>query len=102
TWMFATRQGGAFKPRDNQMYGAVYRAHKEEIDGNKEKFYAEIKGERTRPGKFCLSQPRMREMIVEMAVGNLKTKSGERNFMASTEASDGAGWCECKACVAMG
>lgn len=112
SWQFYAGVGGAFDLRSNHMYGGVYQSHKEEFDANKDKYYALIKGERNKPGKFCLSQPRAREMIVEGVLKGFEAgrslrllvadQSGTRRLMASVEPSDGAGWCECDECAKLG
>ncbi|MCA9157845.1 MAG: DUF4838 domain-containing protein [Planctomycetales bacterium] len=50
--------------------------------------------------KFCVSNSRLRQVVVDDAVRELKGQP-ERDSI-SMDPSDGGGWCECEACRAMG
>lgn len=103
-WEFMNRLGGAFALRTHHMYftARMDDKRKEEIDANKDQYYALLKGTRNAPGMFCLSQPRMRELIAETALASFETRAGKRYLMASAEPPDGGAWCQCDACAAMG
>ncbi len=104
SWKFMNRLGGAFTPRTHHMYFTARsdETRKAEIDANKDRYYALLNGSRKAPGMFCLSQPRMRELIGEATLASFNTKAGDRYLMSSAEPPDGGFWCQCEACAAMG
>jgi hypothetical protein len=97
-WRFYSRWGGAFRTTNHHMYRAVRIRFAEELEANKERFYAKLpiatpKNPWPHPGKFNLSEPRVREMITETVLDGFTARDGEPRFMSSAEPSDGANWC---------
>jgi len=98
-WARQNRLGESFTVNNGQQ------AYKNIVQGNKAEFEAHpeytalMKGKRA-PGTLCLSHPAVRAMAVKHALDYFaKNPSSD---MCSMESSDGAAFCECDACKALG
>lgn len=87
---FRTYTGHAWQTiiADNR---AIFEKHPE--------YLALVGGKRTGP-QFCVSNPEVRKLALQWALGRLEKQPALD--MVSLETSDGLGHCECKDCVALG
>lgn len=58
-----------------------------------------VKGER-KSTKFCISNPALRQLVVEDALAHLAADPAKQSI--SIDPSDGGGWCECPECAKLG
>ena len=100
-WCRRNRIAKGFDLNSGHAYEDIIAANKPEFDKHPE-YYALLNGERKlRPDvKFCISNPSLRRLVVEHARRYFQSHPGSDSI--SMEPSDGGGWCECKACLAMG
>lgn len=97
-WQARNRVADGFLVHSTHAYGAIIRANREAFDAHPE-YLALVDGER-RGSKFCISNPGLRQLVVEHAVRVMQANP-ERHSI-SMDPSDGGGWCECNDCDAMG
>ncbi len=97
-WQARNRVADGFLVHSTHAYGAIIRANREEFEAHPQ-YRALVDGER-RGSKFCISNPGLRQLVVDHAVRVIQTNP-ERHSI-SMDPSDGGGWCECDDCDAMG
>lgn len=97
-WQRRNRVPGAFDLQTGHSGEELIARHKDEFAAHPE--YLALVGGRRTSTKLCLSNPGLRRLVVEDAVARLG-KEPARDTV-SVEPSDGAGWCECAACRALG
>ena len=78
--------------------GGILRRNRAEFDRHPE-YLGLVGGQRT-SSKFCISNPGLRRLVVEDALGQLRRDPGRDSV--SGDPSDGGGWCECPKCKALG
>ncbi len=95
--------------RRNRMKGAlvgsVGHAYAQIIEPRKEfkahpEWFPLIDGQRRKAGQLCLSNPEVRHRAVEYA--REAFRRDPRRIMVSLSPNDGAGWCQCAECKALG
>ncbi|MDX6769392.1 MAG: DUF4838 domain-containing protein [Elusimicrobiota bacterium] len=96
-WARRNRVPGGFELRTGHSFDAVRARHEAEFAAHPE--YLALVGGRRVSDKFCLSNPALRRLVVEDALGRLQRGRADS---VSLEPSDGDGWCECSACRALG
>ena len=79
-------------------YRAIIKRHADEFDAHPE-YLGLIKGIR-KSGKFCVSNPGLRELVARDAVDYLQKHP--RGGLLFRRAERRRGWCECSACAALG
>ncbi|MGD9496278.1 MAG: DUF4838 domain-containing protein [Armatimonadota bacterium] len=107
TWCLRNRARSGMELSTGHAYGNIIRANAEEFAAHPE-YYALIDGERHLAGtvdgsgnvKFCISNPGLRELVVQHALRFFEENPDADSI--SMDPSDGAGWCECDDCAAMG
>lgn len=97
-WRRRNRVPGAFDLQTGHSGEDLIARHKDEFAAHPE--YLALVGGRRTSSKLCLSNPGLRRLVVEDAVERLRKEPGRDTV--SVEPSDGAGWCECAACRALG
>ncbi len=104
-WRKRNRVRRGFQLHSGHAYGRIIRDNIEEFSENPE-FYALVDGERRLAGewrgniKFCISNPGLREVVVNHAKRVMK-ENPQRDSI-SMDPSDGGNWCECEPCAEMG
>ena len=100
-WCARNRHTQGFRLNSGHAYGNIVGANKAAFDEHPE-YFALVGGERKRGGdaKFCVSNPGLRQLVVDHAVRQIKAKPDTDSI--SMDPSDGGGWCECDTCAAMG
>ncbi|MFW6169368.1 MAG: DUF4838 domain-containing protein [Planctomycetota bacterium] len=100
-WRQRNRVNSSFSLSTGHAYGGIVKANKEAFDAHPE-YFALVDGERRKGGnaKFCVSNPGLRQLVVDHGVGRMKANPGRDSI--SMDPSDGGGWCECEDCLAMG
>jgi len=100
-WCARNRALKGFDLNSGHSYGGIIAANKEEFDAHPE-YLALVNGTRKRGGdaKFCVSNPGLRELVVEHARQRVRRNPAVDSI--SMDPSDGGGWCECAACKKMG
>ncbi len=98
-WCRQQRLGESFTVRNEQQaYSKIVRENKAEFDAHPE--YCGLYEGKRRPGSLCLSNPAVRGMAVRHALDHFAKNPG--SDMCSIESPDGAGFCECDSCKALG
>ena len=97
-WLTRNRARGGFTLKTGHAYRAIIKRHADEFDAHPE-YLGLIKGIR-KSGKFCVSNPGLRELVARDAVDYLQKHPEADSY--SAEPNDGGGWCECSACAALG
>ena len=98
-WSRDNMMGEPFTLYAQHSYPAVYQKFKDEFQEHPE-YNALVNGSRAKPGQFCQSNPRVREMFLQTA-RDYFTAYPDRD-MISMEPKDGGGWCECEECAKLG
>lgn len=98
-WRERNRVVSAFKLNTGHAYGGVIRRNRKEFEAHPE-YFALIDGERRIDGKFCISNPGLRQLVVDFAVKTIAENPDQDSL--SLDPSDGGGWCECEPCVQLG
>lgn len=97
-WEKKNRLGGSVLLSSGHAYAKIVRKNAEEFAHHPE-YLGLVGGQRT-SNKLCISNPGLRELVVEDA---LRAVNADPHLdSVSMEPSDGAGWCECDRCRAMG
>lgn len=97
-WQRRNRVPGAFDLQTGHSGEDLIARHKDEFAAHPD--YLALTGGRRTSTKLCLSNPGLRRLVVSDAVARLRAEPGRDTV--SVEPSDGAGWCECGACRALG
>ena len=101
-WHRRNRMTPAFTLNTGHSYGGIIRRNRAAFDAHPE-FYALVDGRREYLGadtKFCIANPGLRELVVADAVNAIRQNPDQETI--SLDPSDGANWCQCDACAAMG
>lgn len=98
-WKTRNRITSAFVLSTGHAYDGIIRANKETFKEHPE-YYSLINGERRLGGKFCISNPGLRQVVVDYAVRTMQAKPDQDSI--SMDPSDGSGWCTCDACTTLG
>ncbi|MGI5818733.1 MAG: DUF4838 domain-containing protein [Armatimonadota bacterium] len=106
-WCLRNRARSGMTLNTGHAYGRIIRAKAEQFTAHPE-YYALVDGERRFAGevdgrgniKFCISNPGLRELVVEYAIEYFEQDPDADSI--SMDPSDGANWCECDDCEAMG
>ncbi|NLI72746.1 MAG: DUF4838 domain-containing protein [Bacteroidales bacterium] len=100
-WRMVNRDGG-YALNTGHAYNAIVAANKAEFDKHPE-YFALIDGKRnteTREIKFCISNPNLRQLVVNYALKRFAANPDLESF--SMDPSDGGGWCQCDGCLKIG
>ncbi len=100
-WKKRNRMRSSFQLDTGHAYGGIVSRNRNLFEAHPE-YYALVGEERPSGGnaKFCVSNAGLRKLVVDDAVRRMEAKP-ERESV-SMDPSDGGGWCQCDACVAMG
>jgi hypothetical protein len=96
-WNMANRLGG-ITLNTGHIYGNFIRQNRKEFEAHPE-YYALYQGER-KSSKLCISNPGLRKLFCDYVLAAFQKDPKLESF--SADPSDGGGWCECEACVALG
>ncbi len=96
-WARRNRVPGGFELRTGHSFDAVLARHHAEFAAHPE--YLALVGGRRVSDKFCLSNPALRRLVIEDAMGRLERGGADS---VSIEPTDNDGWCECDSCRALG
>lgn len=97
-WEKKNRLGGSVLLSSGHAYAKIVRKNADEFAHHPE--YLGLVGGKRTSNKLCISNPGLRELVVEDA---LRAVNADPQLdSVSMEPSDGAGWCECDRCRAMG
>lgn len=97
-WQGRNRFRSAMNIAASHAYQAIIRANQEDFDANPQ-YRALVDGER-RGSKFCISNPGLRNLVVEHARRQFHEDPTRQSI--SMEPSDGGNWCECEPCAELG
>ncbi len=97
-WMRRNRVASGFKMSSGHAYQAIVAANKDVFAAHPE-YLGLVDGKRS-SSKLCIANPDLRRLVVEHAERYFKRHPEAQCI--SMEPSDGGGWCECKACAALG
>ena len=97
-WCAKNRCVAGIDLRTGHSYDAILAHHKKELAEHPE-YLGLVDGERSST-KFCISNPRLRQLVVDDALGQF-AKDPALDCV-STDPSDGGGWCECSECAKLG
>ena len=95
-WMKHNRQGGGFRVDCSHAWARYVPPR---LFAQHPDWFALVKGKR-KPPQLCVSNPEMQRHFINGVLAALR-KHSDRN-MISVEANDGAGYCECRDCRAVG
>jgi len=100
-WRARNRAVGAMALHTGHSYAAIIGRMGKQFDAHPE-YFSLIDGERRpkRQGKFCISNPGLRQLVVDYASDYFEKRPLEDSI--SLDPSDGGGWCQCAPCAAMG
>ncbi len=106
-WCLRNRARSGMTLSTGHAYGRIIRAKADAFAEHPE-YYALVEGERRLAGqvdgrgniKFCISNPGLRKLVVDYAIEHFEANPDADSV--SMDPSDGANWCECDDCVAMG
>ena len=97
-WCARNRTVLGFDLHTGHAYDALIRANKAAFDAHPE-FYGLVGGKRT-SSKLCIGNPALRKLIVAHALKYFEQNPDADSI--SMDPSDGANWCECPRCAALG
>lgn len=97
-WRTRNRARGGFTLKTGHAYRAIIKRHRAEFEAHPE--YLGLRGGKRSSGKFCVSNPGLRELVARDAVEYLHKHPESDSY--SVEPNDGGDWCECSACAALG
>ena len=97
-WCTRNRTVRGFMLHSGHAYGRIIRANRQAFKEHPE-YYGLVDGKRG-GNKFCVSNPGLRQLVVDWAVENVKKNPNVDSI--SLEPSDGGGWCQCEDCKEMG
>lgn len=100
-WCARNRHAQGFRLNSGHAYDAIIAANRAEFDQHPE-YFSLVDGQRRTGGdaKFCISNPGLRQLVVDWAVRSLQAKPELDSI--SLDPSDGDNWCECEPCARMG
>ncbi len=106
-WCLRNRARSGMALSTGHAYGRIIRAKAGQFAEHPE-YYALVDGERRLAGqvdgrgniKFCISNPGLRQVVVDYALEHFEQNPDADSV--SMDPSDGANWCECDDCAAMG
>ncbi len=100
-WQDRNRITSSFTLDTRHAYGGIISRNRQAFEDNPE-YLALLGGKRSSPdrdsAKFCISNPDLRELVVQDAVNRV----GPDTDSISMDPSDGSSWCECEQCAEMG
>ncbi len=97
-WKERNRITSDFSLATGHSYDGIISANAKAFEAHPE-YRALVGGER-RGSKFCISNPDLRQLVVDHAVKAMK--ANPELDSVSMDPSDGGGWCECEPCAKMG
>ena len=97
-WCARNRATMGFDLRTGHAYDGLIRANKAAFEAHPE-YYGLADGKRTST-KICIGNPKLRKLIVDHAVAYFRKHPQADSI--SMDPSDGGGWCQCRACAALG
>lgn len=97
-WAERNRMRSAFDLKNYHVYQAVISAFRHAFDAHPE--YYGLKNGRRTSHKICVSNPEVQNLAIAFAAKYLAQHPNVESV--SMEPSDGAGWCECAECAALG
>jgi len=100
-WCAKNRTVGGVALSTGHAYGRIIRDLRADFEAHPE-FYALLDGKRkiARQAKLCISNGDLRQRVAQYAVAQFDRKPELQSI--SMDPSDGGGWCECPACLAVG
>ena len=100
-WCARNRHGQGFLLNSGHSYEGIIGANRTEFDVHPE-YLSLVNGQRMKGGdaKFCISNPGLRQLVVDHAVRLFKAHSETDSI--SMDPSDGSNWCECEECAKLG
>ena len=98
-WHKRNRVVSGLAPSTGHAYGNIIRANKAAFAEHPE-YFALVNDERHLGGKFCISNPGLRRLVVDHAVRQMTNNPTLESI--SMDPSDGGSWCECPDCLEMG
>lgn len=100
-WEKRNRMRSSFRLSTGHAYGGIVRHNRKAFQAHPE-YYALVGDQRPDGGnaKFCVSNQGLRDLVV--ADGVRRIKANPQRESISMDPSDGGGWCQCDACLAMG
>jgi hypothetical protein len=101
TWCRRNRAGAGITVNSGHVYQAIVDRHRAAFTAHPE-YFALVGGKRedVRNAKFCISNPDLRQLVVDDTLHRLDLDPTLQSV--SAEPSDGFGWCECPECAKMG
>lgn len=97
-WQIRNRTKSSFVLSTGHAYDGILSRHKAEFAQHPE--YLALRSGKRGGNKFCISNSKLRELVVQDAVRQIEEEPGRDSV--SLDPSDGGGWCECQACREMG
>ncbi len=97
-WRTRNRTASSFNLNTGHAYDGILDRNRKQFEQHPE-YLALIDGKRG-GNKFCISNPGLRELVVQDAIDQVK-KDPSRDSI-SLDPSDGGNWCTCDACQEMG
>ena len=100
-WKTRNQLNASFSLNTGHAYQGIVKANQAEFDAHPE-YFSLIDGKRQTTGnvKFCIGNPELRQLVVAHAVRVFTANPALDSI--SLDPSDGAGWCECADCAAVG
>ncbi len=97
-WRLKNRMGSAVELETGHAYEEILARNQAEFQKHPE--YLALVGGKRSGDKFCISNPGLRQLVVQDRLRWLKENPNAR--CVSVEPSDGGDWCECGPCKALG
>ena len=97
-WCAKNRATSGIQLNTGHAYDGILRANKAEFEKHPE--YLGLVGGERKSSKFCISDPGLRKLAADHALGQLAKNPAADSV--SADPSDGGGWCECDACAKLG
>ena len=97
-WCIRNRAVEGFDLSTGHAYDGILARHQAEFAAHPE--YLGLVGGARKSTKFCISNPGLRQLVVDDALAQLARDPNKPSI--SMEPSDGGGWCECPACAKLG
>lgn len=97
-WRVRNRTASSFELNTGHAYDGIIDRNRKQFEEHPE-YLALFDGKRG-GSKFCISNPGLRELVVQDAVAQIKQDPTRDSV--SLDPSDGGGWCTCEQCQKMG
>ncbi|MCX7047147.1 MAG: DUF4838 domain-containing protein [Candidatus Sumerlaeota bacterium] len=97
-WCSKNRATAGIELHTGHAYDGILSRNKAAFAAHPE--YLGLVGGQRKSTKFCISNPGLRQLVVEDALRQLEKEPGLDSI--SIEPSDGGNWCECDACAKLG